>query len=152
MTMSESKQTNPTPDDLLADFTDRVLEGKNSEPVSPADAELRGLEETVLRLQQALPQEALDEKKLRWMQANFHARVRKADSPTIPLWQFPRPRQRLALVFAAVALAALLIAVPFLQFTSQPTPGTAGFQTQAVLLLVGVVCVAALLIWARRRK
>src|SRR5512140_1433522 len=152
MKMSESKQTNLSPDDLLANFTDQVLDGKTSAPVSPADAELRGLEETVLRLKQALPQDALDERTLRWMQANFHARVRKADSPTIPIWQFPRPRQRLALAFAAVALAVLLIAVPFLQFTSETTQGTAGFQTQGMLLLVGVVCVIALLIWARRRK
>lgn len=149
MKMSESKQTQPTPDDLLADFTDRVLDGKTSEP---ADADLRNLEETVLRLQQALPQEALDEKKLRWMQANFHARVRKADSPTIPVWQFPRPRPRLVLTFAAVALAVLLIAVPFLQFTSGPIEGTAGIQEQGLILLIGVVCVVALLIWARRRK
>lgn len=150
--MSESKQTNPTPDDLLADFTDRVLDGKTSEPASHADAELRGLEETVLRLRQVLPQEDLDERTLRRMQANFHARVRKADSPTIPAWQFPRARPRLALAFAAVALAVLLIAVPLLQFTSEPLKGTAGLQAPGAVLLIGVVCVIALLVWARRRK
>jgi hypothetical protein len=152
MKMSEPNQTNPTPDDLLADFTDRALDGKASVPASPADVELRGLEETVLRLKQALPREAPDEKTIRRMQANFNARVRKANSSTIPIWQFLRPRQRLALAFAAVALAVLLIALPFLPSVSGPVQGIAGIQPQAVILLVGVACVLVLLIWARRSK
>src|SRR5512146_1490911 len=105
MTMSEERNpTNPTPDDLLADFTDRVLDGNTSVPASNADDELRGLQETILRLQQTLPQDAPDEKALRRMQASFKARVQKADSPTTPAWQFLRPRRPLALAFA-VALA-----------------------------------------------
>ena len=147
--MSESKQTKPTPDDLLADFTDHVLDGKT--PV-PADAELRDLKETVLRLKQALPQDALEEKTVRRMQANFKARVRKADSQTIPAWQFVRPRQRLVFAFAAVALVVLLIVVPFLTPVSGPVQGTAGLEPQYVILLAGALCVIVLLFWARRRK
>ncbi|HSB02930.1 MAG TPA: hypothetical protein VLE49_19935 [Anaerolineales bacterium] len=150
--MSDSKQTNPTPDDLLADFTDRVLDGKASVPASPADAELRGLEETVLRLKQVLPQEAVEEKTLRRMQTNFRARVQKADSPTIPAWQFARPRQRLVLTFAAVALAILLVALPLLPFTNEPMQGTAGTQARDAVLLAGAACVIVLLFWARRHK
>jgi hypothetical protein len=152
MKMSEPNQSNPTPDDLLADFTDRVLDGKASAPASSTDTELRGLEETVLRLQQTLPREAPDEKTLRRLQTNFKARVRKADSPTPSIWQFLRPRQRLVLAFAAVALAALIIGFPFLPFTNGPVEGTAGMQAQRLILLVGVVCVVVLLLWARRPK
>ncbi len=151
MKMSEPNQTQPTPDDLLADFTDRVLDGKASVPASASDPELRSLEGTVLRLKQALPREAPDEKTLRHLQANFRARVRQADSPTIPTWQVWRPRQRLVLAFA-VALALLLIAFPFLPLDNGAVQGTAGFQSQVVILLVGVVCVVALLVWARRHK
>ncbi len=152
MKMNEPNQTTPTPDDSLADFTDRVLDGRTSAPGSPADAELRGLEETVLRLGQALPREDPDEKTLRRMQANFKARMRKADSPTIPTWQFLRPRPRLALAFAMVVLALLVVALPLLTITSGPLEGTAGLQAQGLLLLVGIVCVIVLLVWARRRK
>ncbi len=149
MKMSEPNQTQLTPDDLLADFTDRILDGQASVPAS--DPELRGLEETVLRLKQSLPREAPDEKTLKHLQANFRARVRQADSPTIPTWQVWRPRQRLVLAFA-VALAILLIAFPFLPLDNGPVQGTAGFQSQVVILLVGVVCVVALLLWTRRHK
>ena len=150
--MSQPNPNNPTPDDLLADFTDRVLDGKTSVPASPADAELRGLEEAVLRLKQTFPQEAPDEKTLRRLQADFRVRVRKADSPTIPAWRLARPRQRLVLTFAAVALAALLIAFPFLAPISGSMEGTAGLQPQDVVLLAGALCVIVLLIWVRRRK
>ncbi len=149
--MSEPNPTQPTPDDSLADFADRVLAGKTSAPDSSSDTELRGLEETILRLQQTLPQGDPDEKTLRHLQANFRARVRKADSPTIPAWQFLRPRRNMALAFAAI-LAILVIALPFLPIDNGPLPGTAGRQAQDILLLAGIACVAILLIWARRRK
>ncbi len=148
--MSEPNPTQPTPDDSLADFADRVLSGKTSTPDSSSDAELRGLEETVLRLKQTLPQAAPDEKILKHLQANFRTRVRKADSPTIPAWQFLRPRRNLALAFAAV-LAILVIALPFLPIDNGPLPGTAG-RPQDIILLAGIACVVVLLIWARRQK
>ncbi len=150
MKMSQPNQTNPTPDDLLADFTDRVLDGKTSIPASPADNELRGLEETVLRLKQSLTQEALDEKTLKHMQANFKARARQAEPS--PVWQFLRPRQRLVLAFAGAVLATILIALPLLTSNDNSVQGTAGFQSEGVLLLAGLGCVIVLLIWARRRK
>jgi hypothetical protein len=152
MKMSQPNQTNLSLDDLLADFTDRVLDGKTSIPASPIDAELRGLEEMVLRLKQSLPQEAPDEKILKHMQTNFKVRVRQAGTSTSPTWGVLRPRQRLVLAFAGIALAALLIAFPFLPLTSDPVQGTAGFQPQDLLLLAGIVCVVALLFWTSRRK
>lgn len=150
--MSQPNQTNPAPDDLLADFTDRVLDGKTSIPASSPDSELRGLEEMVLRLQQSLPQKALDEKTLKRMQADFKVRTRKAGSSSVPFWQFLQPRQRLVLAFAGAVLAALLIVFPFLTSITVPVEGTAGVQPQAILLLIGISCVVALLIWARRHK
>ena len=152
MMMSEPDPTKPTPDDLLADFTDRVLNGKASAPVSSVDSGLRGLEETVLRLKQTLVQKALDEKTFRHMQADFRIRAQKIDSSASSFWQFLRPRQRLAVAFATVALATLLIVLPFLTFTNEPIQGTAGLQTQGVILLISVVCLVTLFIWVQRRK
>ncbi len=150
--MSQPNQTNPNPDDLLADFTDRVLDGKASAPESSADVELRGLEETVLRLQQTLPQEVPDPKTLTHLQANFKARVRKANAPTSSFWQSLQPRQRFALAFAGVALATLLVAFPFLTSSNNPVQGTAGFQSQGVILLAGIGGVILLLVWVSRHK
>ena len=55
--MTQPDKPNKTPDDLLADFTDRVMDGKTAILASSSDTELRGLEETVMRLNQAFPQE-----------------------------------------------------------------------------------------------
>src|SRR5512134_3702034 len=108
MHMSHPNQPNPSPDDLLADFTDRVLDGEVVVPASPTDAELRGLEETILRLKRTLPQAVPDPKLFKRMQADFKVHARKANTPTSSVWQMLQPRQRLTLVFAGLALAAIL--------------------------------------------
>lgn len=149
--MSRPNQPQPTPDDSLADFTDRVLAGE-SLPASAEDVELRGLEETVLRLKQSLPQQALDERVLKRLQANFKVRVRKATSSDSSIWQSLRLRQRLTLAFVGVALAAILIAVPFLPVPNGSIEGTAGLQPREILLLGGILCVTILLIWVRRQR
>jgi hypothetical protein len=152
MHMSQPNQTNPSPDDLLADFTNRVLDGEMSVPASPADAELRGLKETILRLKRTIPREAPDEKLLKRMQADFKERTRQAGVSTSSVWQLLRPRQRLTLAFVGIALVAILIAFPFLPLSTDPIQGTAGFQAQDVILLAGLGCVVVLLIWVGRRK
>jgi hypothetical protein len=151
MYMSQSNPTQPSPDDLLADFTDRVLNGETSVSAFPEDAELRDLEKTILRLKQTLPQATLDEKMLKRMQTDFQVRSRKAN-PSSSVWQLLQPRQRLTLAFVGIALAVLLIAFPLLPVTTTPLRGTAGFQTQDVLLLFGIGCMVILLIWVGRRK
>ncbi len=149
--MSQPNQPDPSPDDLLADFTDRVLNGETSVPASPADAELRGLKETILRLKRSLPREAPDEKFLKRMQADFKVRTRKINS-TSSVWQLLQPRQRLTLAFVGIVLATILIAFPFLPVTNHPIQGTAGLQPRDLILLAGIVCVIVLLIWVRRRR
>lgn len=153
MKMSQPNSTKPNPDDLLADFTDRVLDGKTSILASPADGEVRGLEETVLRLNQALPQQALDEKTIRRLQADFKTRARKANASSKPVWQSQQSRQRLVLVFAAIAiLAVIFIALPFLMLGNNSTQATAGLQPGGAILLIAAGCIIAFLIWQGRRK
>jgi hypothetical protein len=151
--MSQPNKIKPNLDDLLADFTDRVLDGKTSILASPADNELRGLEETILRLHQTLPQEAVTEKTLRHLQANFKVRVREASTSSRPVWQSRQTRQRLFLAFTAIViLAAIFVAFPFLESSNSLVQGTAGLQPEWAILLVAVGCVIVLLIWLGRRK
>lgn len=150
--MSQPNSTHPSPDDWLADFTDHVLDGETAVPTSHTDVELRGLEETILRLKRALPQAAPDGKLLRRMQADFKGRTRRAGVSPSSVWQLLQPRQRLTLAFVGLALAVLLVAFPFLPVTTDPIQGTAGFQARDAILLAGIGCVVVLLIWAARRK
>lgn len=153
MKMSQPNLNKPNPDDLLADFTDRVLDGKTSALASSADAELRGLEETILRLNQAFPQEAPDEKTLRRLQADFKVRARKAAPSSKPAWQSQRSRQRFVLVFAAAAILAIIfIALPLLTLGNGSTQATAGLQPGSAILLIAAGCIIAFLVWQGRRK
>jgi hypothetical protein len=152
MHMSQPIQPNPSPDDRLADFTDRVLEGEIAIPASHTDAELRGLEETILRLRRTLPHEALDEQTLKRMQADFKRRTRQASVSAPSVWQLLQPRQRFTLALAGLMLAIILIAVPLLPVTNEPIQGTAGLQPRDMLLLIGIVCVTILLIWVKHRR
>jgi hypothetical protein len=150
--MRQPNPTKPSPDELLADFTDRVLSGDTSLSASPTDAELSTLEKTILRLKRSLPQEALDEKLLKRMQADFKIRARKANPSTSSVWQILRPRQRLTLAFVGLALAVILIASPFLPLINDSMQGTAGLQPRDIILLGGIVCVVLLLLWVKRRR
>lgn len=151
--MTQPKQPIQEPDDLLADFTDRVLDGKTTVLASPTDVELRGLEETVMRLKQSLPHEIPDEATLKHLQADFRSRTRSADRSPRPVWQSQQSRQRLILAFTAIViLAAIFIGIPFLLSESGGVQGTAGLQPQSILAVVAVGCVIILLIWLGRRK
>ena len=153
MKMSQPNSTKPNPDDLLADFADRVLDGKTSVLASSADGELRGLEETILRLNQALPRESPSEQTLRRLQADFKARARRAGSSSKPVWQSQQSRQRLILVFAAIAiLTVIFIALPFLTIGNGSTQATAGLQPGGAVLLIAAGSIIAFLIWQGRRK
>ena len=153
MKMTQSTKPTPNPDDLLADFTDRVLDGKTAVVASATDNELRSLEETVMRLHQGLPKGALNEQELRRMQADFKTRARRASMSSRPDWQSQQSRPWIIPAFAAIAIfAAIFILMPFLTTGSGEVQGTAGFQPQGAFLLLGVGGAIVLLIWLGRRK
>jgi len=153
MKMTQPDKPNKTPDDLLADFTDRVMDGKTAILASSSDTELRGLEETVMRLNQAFPQEPLGEKTVKHLQADLKSRIRKANTPTRPAWQSRQSRQRFTLVFAVIViLAAIFITIPFLTSGTGDVQGTAGFQPQSIALLAVLGGVIVLAFWLGRRK
>ncbi len=151
--MTEQNKSTPTMDDRLADFTDRALDGKTTVLASGTDRELRELENTVMRINRAFPKEALDEKTLKRMQADFKSRARKASAPSRPIWQSQQSRQRFVLAFAMIAiLAAIFVSLPFLNTGNGEIQGTAGINAGGTLLLVAIGCVIAILIWLRLRK
>lgn len=151
--MTQPDKPTKTPDDLLADFTDRIMDGKTAVLASSSTDELRGLEETVMRLNRAFPKEPLDERTVKRLQADLKSRIRKAGSTSSPAWQSRQTRQRFVLAFAVVAiLAAIFIAAPFLTSGTGDVQGTAGLQPQSFALLAVLGCVAVLAFWLGRRK
>lgn len=151
--MTKSSDPTRNPDDLLADFADRVLNGKTSEIHFSADGDLRRLEETVVRLSRAFPSEEPDEKSILRMQAGIKTTIRSAGSAPRSAWKSRQSRQRLILAFATLVIfAGVYIILPFLSSGSGNIEGTAGLQTQGTVVLIAVGGVIALLIWLGRRK
>ncbi len=140
-------------DAVLADFTDRLLDGKTPVSASASDEELRALEETLMRLNHVFPKELLDEKTRKHLENNFKVRARKASpAPSGFAWWSQRSRQRVILIFAAIVIMAIFIVTPFLSSGAGNVQGTAGFQTQGIALFVILGVVIVSFIWLGRRK
>jgi hypothetical protein len=157
MTMTRSrKPTAQNPDDLLAEFTDRLLDGKTADSASSADPELRGLEETVLRLNQAFPKGSLDASAARRLQMDFQARLRKDGRESQPAWRSLRSRQsrqRFALLLTVIAvIVVLLVITPLLPVDNGGILGTAGTQGQGIGLAIGLGALLLVFLWLARRK
>ncbi len=152
--MNKSIKPEKNQDDALADFVDGVLDGKIS-IASSSDPEMRSLEETILRLNQAYPRVALDEKTIKHMWADFKTR-RQWDSGLFHpvFWWSRQTRERfgLALGVVAIVLAALLF-MPTLFGGIGNTQGSAGLYPQSIGLLIFLIGgVLLLAVWLGRRK
>ena len=140
-------------DDRLADFTDRLLEGKTAVLASSADLELRNLEETAMLIDRSFPKDAVDEKVLRRMLNQHKLRVRRAGSPSPPLWRSQHSRTRPILIAAAIILLlGIFIGLPFLASGNVNVEGAAGLQPQNTIPFIILGSVIFLLIWVGRRK
>jgi hypothetical protein len=149
---SPTKPTQTT-DDRLADFTDRLMEGKTAVLASSADLELRKLEETAMLIDRSFPKDAVDEKVLRRMLNQHKLRVRRAESSSPPLWRSQQSRTRSILIAAVIiVLLGISIAVPFLASGNGNVEGTAGLQSQNTIPFIILGSVIFLLIWVGRRK
>jgi len=144
-------------DDRLADFTDQALAGRVDRAEANADKEILVLEETVLRLKNALPPAALDQAAIKQMQVRFKARVkREAREVKQPFWKkWFEPQPRLQFTMSLVALALLIVFAVF-----SPLSATTGSSTSATALepakssyvafaLAGILLI---FIWIKRRK
>lgn len=143
-------------DDRLADFTDRVLRGQAGEIDSNADGELRGLEETILHLNQFLPPASLDEASVKKMLVRLNARLRKENERTktsLPnKWPaVVRPQFGMVLGVLAVVLAFVLV-LPLLESSNSSTTATAlgsPLGVVSAILLAGLIFFT---LWITRRK
>jgi hypothetical protein len=152
MTMTQPTAPNRK-DDELADFADRLLNQADSGAPLSADAELRGLQETVARLHRTFEGETPDAETLRRMQANLESAVREKTLANRPAWKSQRSRQRMILGFASLAIfAALLFVLPFLPSGAGGVEGSAGlrFSIPAVLAALGLIVL--LFVWLNRRN
>ncbi|HUI88280.1 MAG TPA: hypothetical protein VLX61_06100 [Anaerolineales bacterium] len=154
--MTKSTPSTKKQDDVLADFTDHVLDGKPAVADSThSDEELRGLEETVLLLNQTFPSQAIDEKLVKRMQFDFKIRRQKIAVPARSVFWWSR--QTLQRVVLAVVIIAIIISIflviPFFPSGSGNIQGSAGLHPQSIGLLVVLAGVVLLLaIWLGRRK
>lgn len=151
-------QNNPEKDNQLADFTDRVLEGRMKPPASNADEELISLEKTILRLSSAFPPEPLDDTRAKQMLARLKARVRREDEERAAapafwkrLFDF-QSNPQVGLIFAVAAAVILAVVVlPADQPPGSSTSGTA-FSNVSFVTAAGLIGVLLVLYWISRRK
>lgn len=146
-------------DNELAEFTDRILEGRTERTASTTDGELLSLEKTILRLTNAFPPEPLEDPKVKQMLVRLKARARREEEEQAARPSFwkrlfdiqSNPQVGLLIAVAAVVVLAI-VSIPALQQpTGSPISGTAisGTSIFPVLGLVGILIV---IYWISRRK
>lgn len=155
-----------TQDEQLGEFTDRVLKGQMKNSASDSNEELRGLEETVLRLHNSMPAPAsLEESEKKKMYVRLNARIRRESEKEVQKKSFwsslfsakwmnsqSRPQIGMAIGVFAVLIVAAVIS-PALGYLSPSTAtGTALTRPQNITLafvLIGLMAIALLI---KRKK
>lgn len=156
-----------TLDDQLAEFTDRALDGVPSaqdEATLAPDPELRALEETVVRLRDAIPNEdpgeevvsrmweVIQKQRSRKERKPFWQTVKEIFSPRTS-WQSRRARQRWTMTVSITVITVLLLVIlPFMDGINAGLPGTSGGQisSQLVFGILGILILVALWLFRRR--
>jgi hypothetical protein len=144
-------------DDLLADFADHLRKDDPAELEFSADEELRGLEETLLRLNRAFPRETMSREMVKRMQADFGIRKRRLavqERAGRQTWWRSLFQSPVALAIATfVVIGVLAFLAPSLTVIGPSTSGTAGIQARPIgfMLTLGVIIII-LVLWAGRRK
>jgi hypothetical protein len=167
--MTNPQNNKPGIDDLLADFTDQILNEKvirEDETPFASDPELRALEQTALRLRNTFPNDGPSEEVIQRMRNNISAQWQQRSQEIKPFWkkwqdlfqpskrewQSQRTRQRLYMAVSIAVLAIFfIISIPFLNRASMDQPA-ASEQNLIAGLLVASVGLVLLAIWLIRRK
>ena len=154
-----TQSINPTPthDQRLADFADRIRRGSCAEPESEANEELRGLEETLLRLNRAFPRDTMGEELVKRMHADFGIRKRRLaaqEHGNRQTWWNSLFRSPMAMATAALVVVGMLaLLAPALTSMGSSTSGTAGAQAKPIgfVFVLGALIIL-LALWSGRRK
>lgn len=145
-------------DNELADFVDGLLDGKTP-PASNTDAELVGLEKTLLRLNDAFPPEKLDEARSKQMLTRLKARMRreeeeKAVKPSFwsRLFDLQANPQVGLLIAAAVVVVFVIVNIPaVVQPSGSAVSGTAS-SGGSMYVGLGVLVLLFIVYWVSRKK
>lgn len=148
-----------TNDQELADFTDRVLQGRIDPAASTSDEELLSLEKTILRLTDSFPPEPLDYAKAKQMLVRLKTRMRREEQEQAAkpsfwkrLFNFQaNPQVALLVTVAAVVMLAIVILPTVEQPSGAPVSGTAVSGT-SFLTVAGLAGLLILIYWISRRK
>jgi hypothetical protein len=152
--------TNPN-DEKLSAFADQVLNQQMDKPASAPTDDLRGLEETILRLHNSISNTELEEAAKKQMLVRLNARLRREQAQgKKSFWQkifdteWTHTQSRMQFV-AAVGVIATLAAIAIL--TPGPANGSSNIGTAfnisqsiwAPIVLVGLI---VFILWIKRKK
>lgn len=151
----------PSQDEQIGDFADRVIKGQMKNTASDANEELHGLEETVLRLHNSMPTSSLEESAKKQMFVRLNTRIRRENEKAgqkDSFWKTLFNTEWLRPGFAITAgMVALLIAVAILSpnlgsVDSSTTVGTALNPNSNLFIVIGLVVIILGILWFSRRK
>ncbi len=151
-----NEHPNPHQDDQLADFTDQVIKGRMKTTASNPTDDLSGLEETILRLNSAFPQNPLDDAAIKQMHVRLKSRIRREGQTAKPSfwkkWFGSETTPQFGLAFAVLAvLVVILVSTPSLGTTGSPITGTASTPAN-IYVAIGLAGLFVVLYFFTRRK
>jgi len=168
--MTKPRNSNINLEDQLAEFTDRILNDKDTkqdEATFAPDPNLRALEQTAQHLKNAFGNNDPDEVAIQRMHGNiirqwqqekskvsepFWQKWVKALSPSEQKWQSQQSRQRFSIaVSLAVLIVLMLVSLPFMDTTGSTQPAASG-QNPNVLVFIVLGGLILLGLWFFRRK
>jgi hypothetical protein len=147
-------------DDELSEFTDRVLKGQMKHTASDSDEEMRGLEETILRLHNNMPSSSLEESTKKQMLVRLNARIRreKEQPQKMSFWASifnttrSQPKFTLAIGILAIFITAVILSPTLGVGDPSTTIGTAFNSNFSVFIILGLMVVVIGVLWSVRRK
>jgi membrane-bound ClpP family serine protease len=156
--MHRTNKTSPN-DQELADFTDRMMQGRIEPTASTSDEELLSLEKTILRLTDAFPPETLDDAKSKQMLVRLKARMRREEQEQASRPSFwkrlfdiqSNPQVALLVTVAAVVMLAIVILPTVGQSSGSVVSGTA-FSGTSFFTVATLAAVLLIIYWISRRK
>jgi len=155
--MSDTNK-NFSQDEELSDFTDHVIRGQMKNIAADSNEELRGLEETILRLHSNMPSTSLEESTKKQMLVRLNARIRreKEQPKKKSLWAFlteSQPQFSIAIGIIAILIISIVISPSLTGFGgSSTTVGTALNSNSNIFVAIGLIAVIIGIIWSVRHK
>lgn len=145
-------------DNELADFADRVLQGKADLAASTPDEELISLEKTLLRLTDAFPPEPLEDAKVKQMLVRLKVRARREEEAAAKpsfwkrVFDLQSNLQVGLLVAAAAVVALIVISIPAVQQPTDSSVAGTAISGSSLFIVAGLVGVLIIIYWISRRR